>query len=691
MAWYNYNPITSVIAGDGIRGFTNAVGITSETPDLSGDAEKILDPSNDMATGIYDEAEKERQRILAGQGIVYVNPTDITTTDINPNLYNTNVDTNIQMPDGTWRARGYTSTDATAANFTGQLTPAEVIKARDVVNLASADVNTDIQANQLGDAAQTALVGVNGTNVQGVAVDQGAANAVRGEALDVARSIAGAPSAAMSQFQAGQSQVVADQLAMAAKARGAERAGARRDAIIAAGSQGAQGNLAASALSAQEEQAKRVAGAAALSNVRTQDTGLVTTQAQLDQARATQQAQIDAQRSELQAQLDAAIAQGNTAAINAIKIKQGELDLDARKAAVSAGLGLAGINKDIDIARAGFKQQTELTNTGAQNTSNLAHSGDVKDLTLNAQDNTTKVSVGNADRTTGADKDLADAQNTLIGQATGLAGQGAIVGKQLDVGQQKDNADRTVGIVTTNKKADDTESIQEAGNDLTADGMNAGNTLTDKGLTTSGVKGALDTGVSSTGIVAGNERAVVGSATSEADIDQKQDAAVMGGAAAVGAGAVKSDERLKHDIYKIGGVSGGDVYGDGGRTDSEGNADIYSAPTEGDDEGRKLLATDDDLEAIKAMKPEDVRAWADEVAPIIFRYNEGTEDGGANPHIGFGARQVAETGPLGRATVYEDGKGDLSMDYIAATLMMSKAAIDTANEALAATKRRGAR
>lgn len=673
--WYDYHPLTSILGGDGVRGFTDAIGITSETPELGKMSEETLKPSTDMATDIYRSAEEERRRLLGNQGIVYVNPTDITTTDINPNLYNTNVDTKIQMPDGTWRARGYDSTDATAANFTGQLTPADVIKARNVVNLASADVNTNIQANQLGDAARTALVGVGGTTVDGVTMDKGEANAVRGEALDVARSIAAAPSAAMNQFQAGQSQVVRDQLAMAERARGAERAGARRDAIIAAGQQGAQGNLAAAALSAQEEQAKRVAGASALANVRTQDTGLVTAQSQLDQARATQQAQINAQRAELQAQLDAAIAQGNTAAINAIKIKQGELDLEARKATVASDLGLAGINKDIDLGRAGFTQQTELFNAGAGNTSQTQYKDGVKDLTLAAQQGTTTVSVGNAERDTGAKKDLTDAQNKLIEQSTGLEGQGAITSKQLEVGQETGNKDRTVGIVTTNKKADDTESIQEAANDLTADSTNAGNALTDKSITNTGVKGALDSGTSAAGVVAGNERTTVGAKTSEADIDQKQDAAVTGAVATGVAAGAKSDERLKEDIYAVGGSSGS------GRFHAAANSpdDIYAAASK---DTPHTLATESDRKAIAKMTPEDRRKFAESVDEIVYRFKPGTgmEDEGLK--IGTGAGSLASLGPLGRAMVYDTANGD-EVDYNALTLNLGKTAVDTSIETMA--------
>jgi len=674
-----------------IRSVTDWAGLTSETPELGKMAGETLTPSTQDANALYQQALEQAKQAAIMQGASPVRAEEIAAQQVNPQQYGVHTDVYAKAADATLRTQGYSAAEAAAANYTGQLTAADVTTAKNVTPIGTADVSTGVQAGAIGDAAQTDLVGVGGTTVGGVQLS-GKADAVRDESLAAAREIADSPSAAMSQFQAGQSQVVRDQLAMAERARGAERAGARREAIIAAGQQGAQGNLAASALSAQEEQAKRAAAYAALSGVRSQDTTTATTQAQLDQARATQQAQIDSQRAQLQAQLDSAIAQGNTAAINAIKTQQAQLDLDARKSTVSAGLDLAKTNADIEKANLLARQQTEITNAGALTKAQADYKTQVADMTRQAMTDATKISEANALAKDKAASDAAAAKNEAARQAALLETQTNQKNAELAAQQARENADRAAAAEKMNIENKMKADAANALNKLTADTTNATNTLQGERQKAEAGTNAINAGTSAAGVEAGNAKAAIGAQAAEAGMDAQQAGAIMSAAGAVGASyagspskpstpaGTTSDERVKRDIAPVG---GGDIYS----REEPDSGDIYAGTNY--EEGKRKIGDEEDKRAVEQMSPDDIYAWAARQNPIAYKYKDGVEDNGENVQLGLSAQQEEKAGPLGRLMTYEDPDGTKSIDYQAALLMLGKAAFDRANDAYELAMKRG--
>lgn len=97
------------------------------------------------------------------------------------------------------------------------------------------------------------------------------ADAIRQQQLDQAADAAQSPSAAAAQMRAAGAQIARQQLGQAAMARGADRAGARRAAMLATGEQGLQAAQITAAMAAEEQAKKQAAYTAALAGVRAGD------------------------------------------------------------------------------------------------------------------------------------------------------------------------------------------------------------------------------------------------------------------------------------------------------------------------------------------------------------------------------------------------------------------------------------
>lgn len=158
------------------------------------------------------------------------------------------------------------------------------------------------------------------------------ADAIRQQTLDQAANAATSPSSAAAQMRAAGAQIQQQQLGQAAMARGADRAGARRAAMLATGQQGLAAAGTTAALAAQEQAQKQAAYTSALQGVRSGDvsiadaatrsgqlnqaadiaTGQVNTQNQLAAAKANQEAGLQAQTATGAQRLTA--AQGNQVA-----------------------------------------------------------------------------------------------------------------------------------------------------------------------------------------------------------------------------------------------------------------------------------------------------------------------------------------------------------------------------------------
>jgi hypothetical protein len=587
-------------------------------------AQNTVSPSNIQAGDIYNRAIAQANSANAIQAPDKVVTSTLSSANVDPGAYYARTDTNAKAADATFRMQAYEAAQAQASQAAiNNVKQANVTNVAATPQAAVGNINTTVAAPTVGNAAQTGLVTVDRASLDPMA------NQLRQAQIRSAQDISNSPSAAMAQFQAGQSQVVKDQLAIAAASRGAERAGARREAMINVGANGAQQNLAAAALAAQEEQAKRVASASALSNIRSQD---VTS--------ATNAASIQSQQANLQAQLDSAIAQGNTSAINAIKQQQAQLALQARQSEVQAGLGQQSTQASLAQANLSAQEQTNLANAAAANKSASDYAAAWDAAYNQMAQNQTTVSLANAGATTAASAANTGAYNSAAQQAATNQTNVNLANTALAQKQAQDNATRAAGIASQNALQTNAINGVNASNSIGTQTTNAANQLATNQLQQQAATSALNVGNIAIGNETKNAQTVVDANKAGASADAATDAATKG---MIAAGIAKlSDERAKQDVQKL--------------------------------------------------SPYDTRHWADSIDPITFRYKDGYEDSGKDVQLGVSAQQVKKSGPLGKLMVHEDPQDNLDhVDYGALTLMLSKTALDVANEALERAKGKQAR
>jgi hypothetical protein len=124
-----------------------------------------------------------------------------------------------------------------------------------------------IQAQQV---ATPNGISVNDVGVSDLVAGQEAAD-LRAKQLQQGETAANSPSSAAAQMRAAGAQIQGQQAAMAAQARGQNRAAARRDAMLATGNLGMQAANQTAALAAQENMAKQQAYSQTLAGVRAGD------------------------------------------------------------------------------------------------------------------------------------------------------------------------------------------------------------------------------------------------------------------------------------------------------------------------------------------------------------------------------------------------------------------------------------
>lgn len=639
------------VGGKGGALGTGILGTGRDDPSSTAVAQELTKQSNENAQKLYEEALAAAAGAKDITGPAAVTPGSVYVPGIeasDPRF--TAQATQAKAFDATSGMKGYDAALAEAADATAAMRKAGVTDMRDVNPAYVSAVNTNVTAPQIGEAAQTGAV-----NVDRVAMDP-LANQLRDEQIKAAQGIATAPSAAMSQFKAGESQVMSDALAAAAAARGSERAGARRDAMLRIASGGAQQNLAAAALSAQEEQQKRTAAATALSSIRSQD--VTSSQAQ---------ANIQAQQANLQAQIDQAIATGNTEAVNTLKQQQAQLQLAAQQSSVQAGLSQQSTQAGLEQANLQARLQTAQTNATAANQAEQAYAQALNTAGQQTAQNKTNVSVQNAGAQTTAAKDYAQAANTAYQQFAQNQTQVNTTNAAAQTAANEANANRQTDLAKTNMQGSLAQQTTNAGNTLEASKATAGNQLQTEQLRQQTLNSGLQTGIAATNTQAGNAQATIGAAQADQDVKQKQQAGVLGALGGI-ISAVKSDERVKEDIEPVGGRSYDEAFRD------------Y-------DPGNKETAK----EAAARLSPQQIDDWAAHLQPITYRYRPGTEDGGAEPHLGLSANEVERSGPLGQLMVSRDESGVRRLDYGAAALMLGKAAFQKASAALEAAQGRRAR
>jgi hypothetical protein len=639
---------------DAKKSFTDPVGFVKGVLGMGGDggaaaqtqlAKDVTAQSTGNAQTLYQQALAQAASANAIRAPGAITVPAVTAQQLDAGKYNVSTDTTADSEDATVRMRAYQAALATAGDATSAIQRGGTVDVQSTPGAYVPGVNTMIAAPTIGEAAQTGK-----TTVGSTALDP-LANQLRGEQISAARSIASAPSAAMSQFKAGLSQVTADQLATAERARGAERAGARRDAMIAIGSQGAQQNLSAAALSAQEEQAKRVASAASLSGVRSSDVATTTTQAEIDSRQAT-----------LQAQIDVATAQGNTAAVNSLRTQQAQLSLDARKAEVAGSLTQQGQIAQLSEANMQAEQQRNVLNATAKNQAERDYQAAMAAAAGQTAANQTTVSLANAQGTTAASKDYATAVNTAAADAAARQTQANLANAALTQQQAQTNAARAATLDTTNVTTGLAAGTTSAANALDAQKTNASNQLSANQLQQTGATSAINAGTGAVGIQSKDAQTITDANKSGSAAEAQEKASLIGAGGAI-ISKVASDERVKENIAPVGGFASSyeDAFaglGGDGQTDKE--------------EARR---------EVENLSPEDVRDWASALQPIVFDYKPGHGDNGASPTIGLSANKVEESGPLGQIMVGRDRDGTRVLDYGAATLMLSKTAFDLANEA----------
>jgi hypothetical protein len=614
-------------------------------------AQQTVAPTNANAQELYDQALVQANIARTAQNAPQVVSQQIDApAAINARGYDSS--TPIATIERTAQnVQGYDATKAVTFDSAGRQQQAAVTQAQQTAPATVGTINTSVSAPQLGSAAQTGPVGVGRVQVSGLA------DSMRTDQIAAAKKIADGPSAAMSQFKAGQAQTVSDQLSMAAQARGSQRAGLRREAIIAAGQQGLVAGLSAAALAAKEEQDKRVASSTALGQIRSQD---VTS--------ATSAASIAAEQANLQAQIDAAIAQGNTKEVNALLQRQGELTLEARKAELSGGLTQQGTQAELERSNLAARQEVNLYNTGAQNKAQGDWAAIYNTAVGNDYAAKNAASGMNAAADTKASADLAASRNAAIATdaaaSTGASQYNTGLAAQIDAA----NKERQLKIDEGNRAADMAAQTTNASNTLEADKTTSANAITVQGQRIGGATDAINAGTSATGVRAKSDQTVVDADKAGSAADTQKDSAIIG---AVGAGlAASSDVRAKEDISRVGGGSSGGDW-----------AESYQ-PSDEDDEATKRQ--------VDRMSDDQIQDWAEKAAdlPITFRYKPGIEDGGKDVHLGFPAQGLEKSGPLGKLMVRRGRDGMRVVDYGAATLMLAKAGFDRANKAFIEAKGR---
>lgn len=204
------------------------------------------------------------------------------------------------------------------------------------------------------------------------------ADALRQQQLDQAAAAANSPSAAAAQMRAAGGQISQQQMGQAAMARGVDRLSAKRDAMLATGTQGMQAANQTSALAATEQAAKQQAYSQALAGVRTGDVNVGQAQTQVGalnqaanlQAQTTQNQQTLQQQ---QANQQAGIQAAQYTAGNALTAAQANQNagLQAQTTTNAQALTAAQANQGTNLQAQQYTAGNQLTAGQANQSANL--------------------------------------------------------------------------------------------------------------------------------------------------------------------------------------------------------------------------------------------------------------------------------------------------------------------------------
>ena len=518
------------------------------------------------------------------------------------------------------------------------------------------------------------------------------ADELRQQALTQAAAAASSPSSAAAQMRAAGTQIEQQQAGMAAQARGADRAGARRAAMLGTGQQGMQAASTTAALAAQEQAQKQQAYTSALAGVRAGDVTAANTLASIGAQ--NQQANLTAQTTTEQQRL--ATAQANQAA-----------KLQAATTSGNQYLTAAGANQQADLQAAMASGQQYLTAAQANQQANLS-AQQYSAQNLNAQENTALQAVGATTQAQGVASGAAAGQDQLKSKTGGglLGAAGSLLG------MSDERAKQDVSPIGSGKD-NELDSLMESSY---GDAPDLGGAY---GL---GVEGA-DSPYSF------SERLGHAMQGLGATLQDRPQPPALGAASPAGQNFLNwqpPKPSTEQSSQSSGGGLGGLVSGVKsliGGSDERGKTDIdrmmvqaeppsarrkkatelefstrdnppahRMAAAERDsaerEENQYLMSharfTDLSDERAKRdvdrMSDEDLVNWADRVPAVTFRYKRGVEDGGAVPHVGTTAQALERSGPLGRMMVSRGPDGLRRVDYGALAYMQSKAALAKAEK-----------
>jgi hypothetical protein len=672
-------------AGNIINRTLEGAGLKAPTDSVK--AAGILDPMKAQASDLYKTAlaNQEKNAQWAGPSAIrdaqVVTAPTITSQGVDSHLVDAPTEgtadtrgTAATMGDAETRGAANTIAQAAEASPTARYEAALVNGPRDV---SYGPVDTTVRADNIGPAATAGPVSVEraalgpaqtvaGTTVGRADIDRSEANAARGDLVGAARDIRSAPSAAGALYDAALGKIGRAQLGAASAARGADRVGLRRDAILNIGERGMEAASEKAGLSAQEEQAKRMGAASVLTGVRGQDVGVATSSAQLQQGTNLAQAGIThgeraqnatmaqdinvhgadlaQQANNLQAQINEQTALGNMAAVNDLRGKQASLNLAARQSTVQGGVQQAATAADVAAGNAGREIQVGTANAGAQNTASGQYTTALNAASEAAAGRQTAVNVGNVDR--GVTVDEAAVQRRLAQQEAGLGraltqDEAATTRRQA---QEQANLDRGVAVNTTNvnnaqrageftANAANTAAAQNATNNLAGQTTNANNALT------------RDT------------------AQSSADL-RTQEVKQSGQASTAAAAQAATDTGANLAGKQIDAATAQEKRKD----DSNGRltktvTSIASALSD------KRAKTD-----VGAIPDGAIADLANKLNAVSFRYKGGVADGGAEQHAGVMAQDL-EKSPLGRRFVTTRPDGFKQVDYGQLATLLSAQAV----------------
>jgi len=505
------------------------------------------------------------------------------------------------------------------------------------------------------------------------------ADALRQQALDQAASAASSPSAAQAQMRAAGNQIENQQAGLAAQARGADRAGARRAAMLATGTQEQGAAATSAALAAQEETTKQAQYATALQGVRSGDVNAG--QALTQVGGLNQAANLQGQAQTAQNQLAAATA--NQAANLTGQIQTGNQALTAQTANQAANLQAQTTTGAQALTAEQANQQAGLTaqiNTGQQ-----ALTAGTANQAANLQ----------AQTTTGAQALNAGEAN----QAANLqAQQGTLTGAQNAYTQTLAAQNARMGTA-----------LQAVGATNQAQGVAASYGTNQNALQSQTASNLVGAGTSAVGMMsderAKDEISAIGD-TSDADLD-----ALMSSTH-----GTTSPEQMEKEFPTAPTTSSWqDAAARIGKTyNSYGGSQVplvsIPQPTAGQDflswrmpapsvpqqkdsskSGLTSLGTLIGLSderakhEVEQMDAKEVADWAEAVPTATWRYKPGVPgtDGGEDYHTGTIAQGLEGTGPLGQLMVHRDHQTGLKqVEYGPLGLMVGKGALHKANEAL---------